>query len=138
MNKCNYEDIIKNWDIKFKNERHDIDISGSPERTEFRIVIQDKKNDLYLLEQICKDQYKHKILICKTLDYLNMRGLKKIQPYLKNNHQEYISEVNNEYWQLIPYIKNIPLNRPEYVFDEWRGIVLADFLLDLWKKYNYF
>jgi homoserine kinase type II len=72
-------------------------------------------------------------LINKTLDYLRNRGLEKIQPYLKNNHDEYLSEINGEYWQLIPFIQNIPLKRPDYVFDEWRGIMLADFLLNLWK-----
>jgi homoserine kinase type II len=133
MNKCNYEHISKQWNIEFQKERHDLNISGSPERTEFRIVIQDKKNDLFILEQICKDLYKHKLLICKTLDYLNKRGLEKIQPYLKNKYDEYLSEINSEYWQLIPFIQKIPLKRPNYVFDHWRGEVLTDFLLDLWK-----
>ena len=62
-----------------------------------------------------------------------LSGLEKIQPYLKNIHDEYISEINNEYWQLIPFIQNISLKRPEYVFDDWRGDMLADFLLDLWR-----
>jgi homoserine kinase type II len=26
------------------------------------------------------------------------------------------------------------LNRPDYVFEEWRGTVLADFLIELWRK----
>lgn len=128
-----YQDILSIWNINFKVVRRDFNILGSPERTEFRVVIQDKKNDLYILERICGDSYKHKLLICKTLDYLKNKGLEKIQPYLKNIYEDYLSEINGEYWQLIPFIQNISLNRPEYVFDDWRGNMLADFLLDLWK-----
>ena len=58
--------------------------------------------------------------------------MKKIQPYLKNKYQEFISEINNEHWQIILYIQNNPLKRPDYVFDKWRGNILAEFLIDLW------
>ncbi|MFE3846026.1 aminoglycoside phosphotransferase family protein [Thermoplasmatota archaeon] len=133
MNQCSLEHITKKWDLVFQKERHDLKISGSPERTDYRVVIQDKNNELYVLEKISENLYKHKLMICKTLDYFNKKGLKKIQPYLKNNYQEYISEVDNEYWQIIPYIQNNSLNRPDYVFDKWRGPVLADFLFDLWN-----
>lgn len=132
MSRCNYKYITKQWNIEFQKERYNLNISGSPERTDYRIVIQDLNNDLFILEKISEDLYKHKLMISKTLEYLNRKGLKKIQPYLKNNHQEYISEINNEYWQIIPYIQNNPLERPDYVFDKWRGIILADFLSDLW------
>jgi homoserine kinase type II len=133
MNQCDYEYINKQWNIEFHKERHDLNITGSPERTDYRIVIQDLNNDLFILEKISKDLYKHKLMISKTLEYLNRKGLEKIQPYLKNNYQEYISEINEEYWQIKSYIQNISLDRPDYVFDKWRGIILADFLIDLWK-----
>ena len=132
MNKNYYQNITEHWNIKFQKERTDIKISGSPERTEFRTIIQDEKNKLYILENICEELYKHKLIICKTLDYFNKKGLKKIQPYIKNNNQEFITEINNEYWQIIPFIKNHPLKRPEYVFEKWRGPLLADFLTELW------
>ena len=132
MNQCSHEDITKQWNIEFQKERNDLNITGSPERTDYRTVIQDVNNNLFILEKINEDLYKHKLMISKTLEYLYKKGLKNIQPYLKNKYSETISEVNEEYWQIIPYIQNISLKRPDYVFDGWRGEILADFLLGLW------
>lgn len=134
MKNCIYENILNYWNFNFQKERPDLDISGSPERTDSRVVIQDVNNELLILEKINMNQYKHKIMISKTLEYLHKKGLEKIEPYMKNKYNEYITEINNEYWQMIPYIQNISLKRPEYVFDKWRGEILAEFLLDLWKK----
>ena len=75
MNQCNYKNILKKWDLEFNKERHDLDISGSPERTDYRVVIQDLNNDLFILEKINEDQYKHKMMINKTLQYLNKKGV---------------------------------------------------------------
>jgi homoserine kinase type II len=134
MKDCSYELILKNWNLDFKNLRSDLDITGSPERTVSRIVIQDINTDFFILEKIDIDQYRHKLMIDKTLEYLYRKGLKKIQPYLKNIYNEYISDIKGEYWQLKPYIQSNILKRPDYVFDRWRGEILAEFLLDLWGK----
>ena len=134
MDNRNLVNILKNWGIEFQRERHDLYIEGSPERTDYRIVIQDVKNELFIVESINNNLYKHKLMINKILEYLKNKGLKSIQPYLKNKYNETITEINNEYWQIIPYIENFPLIRPDYVFEGWRGSILADFLLELWEN----
>jgi homoserine kinase type II len=134
MQSYDYRNILKTWDIKFNTTRIDKKISGSSERTDFRVVIEDEKNKLYVIEKINRNQYKNKLMINKTLQYLFDKGLKKIQPYIKNKNFDYISEIDDCLWQLHPYISNIELNKPKYVFDGWRGEILAEFLIDLWDK----
>ena len=39
------------WNLKLKKVRKDIHIAGSPERCEFRIVIQDQDDRLFICEK---------------------------------------------------------------------------------------
>ena len=129
-----FDFLLSQWKIKYQNKRPDIPIAGSPERTSFRIVIEDDKKSLYILENFLKNRYNHKLKIINTLDQLKKNNVIHIQPYLKSNTNEHIIEYKNSYWQLIPFIPGIPLNRPHYVMDSWRGIKIAEFLIDLRNK----
>jgi hypothetical protein len=42
------KETILFWDIKLKKVREDINIAGSPERCEFRIVIEDQDDRLFI------------------------------------------------------------------------------------------
>jgi len=126
--------IISFWDIEIDRLRYDIDIQGSPERTVFRVVVEDKKNNLYLLEEIEQKTLLKKQKIVKSLEFLSDKDLKYVQPYFKNRNEDYIISQEGRLWQMIKFVPSVRLNRREYMYDEWRGDVLADFLIDLKTK----
>jgi homoserine kinase type II len=129
------KDVCQNWGMSLHRICPEIDIAGSPERCEFRVVIEDTRHKLYILENISAKVVGHKLRIIKTLDYLHSRQLPGIRPYVPINEKEYIANHQDEsYWQLVPYVEGIPLKRPEYIFDRWRGKVLAEFLINLRKE----
>ena len=117
-----------------KKLRGDIHIAGSPERCEFRVVIQDQDGRLFICEKISHTAYEHKIRIIKTLEFLVRQNLCYINPYIQNKNREYIARNNHGLWQLTRFVDGVPLKRLEYVFHRWRGNALADFLIKLNKK----
>ena len=127
------KEILKFWGLDLKRICPEIDIAGSPERCDYRIVIEDKKKRLFIIENISPQVVDHKIRILQTLRWLSDNGLQTVRPYIPMDDESYVVFHNNTYWQLVPYVDGVPLRRPEYVFDQWRGSVLADFLLDLRK-----
>ncbi len=130
----NFSEILSAWDITFKRTHPEITIQGSPQRCTYRMVIENHQQQKYLLEQISKQKYKHKKLIAKTLSYLINHDTSNIISYLPNKQHEYITTINETHWQLLPYINGIPLKRPAYVFEQWRGPHLANFLIQLYHN----
>lgn len=128
------KETILFWDLKLKTIRGDINIAGSPERCEFRIVIEDQYDRLFICEKISPAAYEHKIRIIKTLEFLTSQNIRCIQPYIPNKKREYIARNNHGLWQLVRFVDGVPLKRPEYVFHRWRGNALSDFLIELNKK----
>ncbi len=119
------------WNLQATTIRKDIRIAGSPERCEFRHVIQDKQGRLYVLECIFDADLDHKGRIIYCLDYLFRMDLPGINPYLRTKRNDWIVCCDNRYWQLAPFVNGTALIRPEYVSDNWRGKVMADFLIGL-------
>jgi homoserine kinase type II len=64
---------------------------------------------------------------------LSDNGLDAIQPYIPPSEDSSVIHHQDSYWQLAPYVEGVPLQRPEYVFDRWRGRVLAEFIIQLKK-----
>jgi homoserine kinase type II len=129
-----YNLILKHWDISFQKSHPELVISGSPQRSSYRIVIEDNNQKKFILEKIPTAKFKHKQLICKTLAHLSDQRISSIYSYIKNKDDTFLTEINGSYWQLIPYISGISLERPGYVFDKWRGIQSATFLIELWEN----
>ncbi|MBW1822634.1 MAG: aminoglycoside phosphotransferase family protein, partial [Deltaproteobacteria bacterium] len=128
------KETILFWDLKLKKVRKDINIAGSPERCEFRIVIEDQNDRLFICEKISSAAYEHKMRIIKTLEFLVRQNLRFIQPYILNKKRKYIARNNHGLWQLTRFVDGVGLKRPEYVFHRWRGNALANFLIKLNKK----
>ncbi len=126
--------ICSNWDIIYQTQRPDILIAGSPDRTEYRVVVQDVHERLYVLEKINPDNYKVKENITKALSFLYKKNLSFVQPYLKTSSGDSLISHNDEYWQLIPFINGVELDRPKYLKDACRGQALAEFMIDLDEK----
>jgi len=129
-----YSQILDCWDISYHKGHPELVISGSPQRSSYRIVIEDINQKMYILERIPEDKFQHKRLICQTLVYLSDQNINGINSYVRNKNNDFLTRISGSYWQVIPYISSVSLNRPGYVFDEWRGLVLAEFLINLWKK----
>ena len=128
------ENVLRLWGRQLLQIREDISMAGSPDRCLFRIVIEDGERKLYILEKLAPENIPHRKKIAKTLSFFSEKGSTLIHPYLPFKQDEYIALYQNQYWQLSPYIAGVPLIRPEYVFEGWRGEVLAGFLIDLWRK----
>lgn len=128
------QSLVKRWNIDYSRNHPKIDISGSPQRSEFRTVIEDKNGNEYVLEEISKESRKIKTTISKTLFDLKSKQLYGIAPYLLSRDKMFIEEVEGKHWQVMPFIRGNPLKRPEYAEDAWRGEALADFLIDLRNK----
>ena len=128
-----FETILKQWNITFKQVHPAMILSGSPQRSLYRIVVEDEHGKFFILEQISKNKLHHKQLIAQVLLFLSDHNLEKIHPYLVNRQNQCISRVHDDFWQVQPYINGIELSRPSYVFDSWRGRSAADFLIQLWS-----
>jgi homoserine kinase type II len=122
------------WNIHLKIVRWNIYVQGSPERSLFRVVLEDENNTYFLLEQLPVNSLERKKTIAATLDILSRNNLSRIQPYLANEQEEFFIKYQNYFWQIAPFAEGISLNRETYMYEQWRGKALADFLIELHGK----
>jgi homoserine kinase type II len=125
------KEIVSHWDVKIGRSRPDIDMPGSPERTAHRVVVEDDDLRLWVLEAIPPGTDEHKLRICQTLACLHDRGLETVHPYLPDVEGRLLVHHDGNDWQIRPFVEGVPLPRPRYLQDRWRGGACADFLLDL-------
>ncbi len=125
------EAVTQAWGLSLRRPRPDIDIAGSPERCAYRMVLEDMSGRLYIVERFSPEMVPHKRLIAETLDHLHRHGVPCLQAYLPSLNRDSIANLPEGDWQVIPFVEGIELDRPDYVFDGWRGRVLADFLCSL-------
>jgi homoserine kinase type II len=122
------------WKVRLKILHHKIPVQGSPERSVFRVVLEDKNGKYFVLEQIPVKSLKHKRQIAATLDFLSKKNLARIQPYLADEKGKHVIKYKNNFWQMIPFVRGLPLDREKYMYEKWRGPALADFLIELRRK----
>jgi homoserine kinase type II len=123
--------IVAFWGIQFKQTHPFVKIEGSPERTEYRIVIEAATRELYLLEKIHERKRELKTKIIMALDHLHSNKVPFIQPYLQSPAGEYFHDYYGGIWQCVPFRTNLPLDREKYLFEAWRGKAMAEFLIQL-------
>jgi homoserine kinase type II len=128
------EDISARWGLKVKRLLPCINIEGSPERSLFRTVFEDTKGDRFILEQIPPQSRGTRIRIAETLTYLKQQGLNRVRPYLPDGQNRYLLEHKGQLWQIAPFIPGTALDRQTYLYEQWRGGRLADFLIALKDK----
>ncbi len=119
------------WDIEPVKVHRSVEISGSPERSELRFVIEGEGQKRYVIESIQNKDLEIKKEIVVRIDELKSQNLHGINPYIKTEKQNVIESFMGRNWKLSRFIDGCDLNRPEYVFDKWRGKVLAEFLIQL-------
>ena len=122
------------WQVRLKILHHKIHVQGSPERSVFRVVLEDMNGKYFVLEQIPVKSLKHKRQIAATLDSLSKKKLACIQPYLADEKGKHVIKCKNGFWQIMPFVRGIPLDREKYMYEKWRGPALADFLIELRRK----
>lgn len=127
-------EIVSSWNLKFRKSRPEINIAGSPERAAYRMVIEDERCALWVLEAIPSAWTEHKARISQTLAFLRERGMRTVHPYLMSADNKSLVPHGEYHWQVRPYVGGLPLPRPSYVLDGWRGKACADFLADLQEK----
>jgi len=126
--------VLEAWGLEFKQTRPDLAVAGSPERCEFRVVAETSTGGLFLMESLPEAGVPHKRRIMHALEHLSRRGLAHVQPYLPKPDGEIVTHHEGSFWQILPYTKGEDLDRPAYVFEGWRGQVLADFLIGLRRR----
>lgn len=119
------------WVMEASGIRSDLALSGSPQRSEFRCVVECGDGKLVVMESIKKQDRAHKQAVIDRLDFLAGQGLSRVHPYLRTSRGLHIDEIEGRLWQASPYIPGVPLERPGYEFDGWRGAAIADFLIAL-------
>jgi len=112
--------------------RPDVPIAGSPERSLERTVVEDRESRLWILERLDTRTVARKTEIAAALAVLGGR-LPEVKPYLAFAPGRFIAEHAGGAWQAAPYVAGIPLERPGFAFEAWRGGVLADLLIRLRK-----
>lgn len=115
------------WNLDYKKTRDDLLICGSPQTTDYRIVVQSAEDKFYLLERVKKSDLKRKEIIANALEALNKSGLDSVNLYIKSEGNN-IAEFAGEYWQISNYIQSTDLKRPDYAFEARRGTASALFL----------
>jgi homoserine kinase type II len=119
------------WCLDVKRIRDDVAISGSPQRSDFRCVVECPDRGLVVLENIRGQDRGKKQAIIDTIDFLCGQGLSLVHPYMRTAEGRHIVQDEGFLWQASPYVQGVPLDRPGYAFDQWRGTAMADFLIDL-------
>jgi len=125
------EQVLTRWAIGLKAIREDIAISGSPERTDFRTVIEDTAGRLWLLEKIPHRLKRSKLDIIHLLEHLAGNNFAHALPYEPARDGAYHVAGEDGLWQLLPFLDSVPLDRPRYVFDAWRAEHIAGCLVSL-------
>jgi homoserine kinase type II len=122
-------EILSHWSVALERPRPDIGIAGSPERTIYRIVLEDRAGQLWLLEKIPGRLKHRKREIILFLEHLKQQGFQYAPAYHPHDTGGYHVEDGDALWQLIPFISGMDLDRPGYVFDGWRGACIANCLV---------
>ncbi len=123
--------ISMRWDMAFVRWRADLPLTGSPERTIWRQVIESDSGRLFVLEQIPSTLFARKHRIISILNALDDRGLKQVIPYRPDTTGDPLPLIQHGLWQLCPFVSGIGLDRPAYAMHGWRGQAAADFLIGL-------
>lgn len=123
--------ILGRWGASYRRTRDDLDLTGSPERTEFRTAVEDDGGNVFVLERIPEAKCEHRRRISTVLFRLAERGVPAIHPYIRNLREGTVTEYDGTYWQLMPFVEGVALPRPGYVSEEWRGRALGEFLVAL-------
>ncbi len=130
-NDVDYAQLLTQWNLELARPRPDIPLAGSPDRSQARMAVEDTDGDLFLLERVFPAKLAARREQAKLLQKLDDREL-PVHPWWNTTSDDcFAYSRDGEAWQLRDYIEGIPLQRPAYANDAWRGESLATFLTAL-------
>lgn len=130
MDTENITGIVGEYGLEFGRLREDIPLFGSPERTEYRVAFDDVAGTTYIFEEVALSRLEKKQAIARALSALAETDPSlPVAPYLRLADGRHIFEQNDRYFQVVPYIEGVPLDRNSYLHDDWRGIEAANLLV---------
>lgn len=118
------------WGVRCEKIRDDLLPAGSPERCMGRAVVEGVDGALFLLERIDEATASRKREMARLMKALSEGGLPVAAPLESKAGETLVSE-GECLWQLTPFVQGVPLERPLYTKQPWRGEALAYFLLDM-------
>lgn len=128
----NYSALLKTWNLEFNNICDNIQLFGSPERSCFRTAVETMDGTVLILENIDQKQLGNKKRIANLLQTLkDIDPQLPIYPYLLNQNQQFHTQHQDRYWQIMPYVVGLPLDRRNYLDEAWRAEPMADFLINV-------
>jgi homoserine kinase type II len=122
--------ILTRWGLRPVRLRPDLEIAGSPERSLSRAALEDADGSIYILESLDPSVIDRKREIARAIAALHPR-LPEAQPYLTLPDGDFFARAEGRFWQASPYVEGVPLLRPDYAGEGWRGPLLADLLVRL-------
>ncbi|MEI7749503.1 MAG: aminoglycoside phosphotransferase family protein [Candidatus Moraniibacteriota bacterium] len=132
MNVSDLKEIVASYGIVLGKLREDIPLFGSPERTECRVAFEDADGRLYIFEEVALSRLEKKKAIARTLSALaSADSSLPLAPYLRLPDGVHILERDGRYFQVVPYIEGVPLDRSRYLGDDWRGVAAAEYLIGM-------
>ena len=133
MNNDMIHGALAAWGKTLERNRPDLCAAGSPERSLDRRVVEASAGELLLVERISEGARHQKGRMAELQAILGGQGLPVHGP-LKSKEGHHHEKVEGHWFQVTPYIPGVPLDRPAYVGDGWRGEAVADFLISLREK----
>ncbi|MBW2592797.1 MAG: phosphotransferase [Deltaproteobacteria bacterium] len=126
--------VTRQYGLELRTIHGDAAISGSPERSLDRTVVESTAQVKYIMEELAPGESAKKRKIGEYQHLLKDLAVPHVHPPLRNRKESVLTEIDGRIFQITPYIPGAALPRPDYVRDGWRGEVLADFLISLYGK----
>ena len=123
--------FFQNWALDIRRNRPDLQISGSPNRTLARSVLEDVSGKLYLLEQYDLRKKSAQTAQNRILQFLQTRQLPGIHPALQTQDGGHGITHDRSFWQLRPWVEADPLPRQTLGSDSRIAGIWSDILLKL-------
>ena len=125
------EGVLAWWNLELAELHPEVEMVGSPNRCLKRLVVEDDNHHLFVIEQIDQKKAARKQRIARMVSWFANRGMKGVVPYLCADENRFVVHSQDAFWMVMPYVKGVELDRPEYVKDMWRGREAATILGDV-------
>lgn len=126
--------IFQCWGFELKKIHSKLFIQGSPERSEYRVVVENTQGQWFVLEQIITAAREKKQRIINVLAALKQKQQPFVEPYCISTQGEAIIESDSGLWQLSAFIRGEGLDREQYLYEAWRASQMALFLVGLQSR----
>lgn len=108
-------------------------MEGSPERTLSRVVVEDARGELFLLEKFSENRYVLRHQVAQAVNYVHFNGLKQAAAYKKTKNGEFLPFFKNACFQVSKYHTSTTIARPQYLKSQKIGDSFARFVIRLRK-----